>query len=288
MSDEKNTPIWKKEISFRRKPDEGTAESAAGSASLWKKELSFGKKGNGAEGDGVSGAETEAVAESEASLETVDLDLIARYAPLPEAVAPPAPLPLAPEAEARIETPSPIEHDWLTKPLEEVSSPPEEPLALVPDLLPDAPASPISLVPPVEEPAPNSFEPAFSVEPVTPPEPLVAAEPVPVPVPVAVPDFELDLDLPPAPVVPDLPPAAAAPELELVAAVLPELPSHEVVDSPVAVPELEVEDAVEEVAAAKVPFYKKDFSLKRGSSEPKPKKPKKERKPRAWRRKAKA
>ena len=44
MSDEKNTPIWKKEISFRRKPDEAAPESDAGSASIWKKEISLGKK----------------------------------------------------------------------------------------------------------------------------------------------------------------------------------------------------------------------------------------------------
>ena len=52
MSDEKNTPIWKKEISFRRKPDEAAPESDAGSASIWKKEISLGKKG--ADADEVS------------------------------------------------------------------------------------------------------------------------------------------------------------------------------------------------------------------------------------------
>ena len=54
MSDEKNTPIWKKEISFRRKPDEGAAESDSGSAPLWKKEISFGKKVKQGDADGVS------------------------------------------------------------------------------------------------------------------------------------------------------------------------------------------------------------------------------------------
>ena len=44
MSDEKNTPIWKKEISFRRKPDEAAAEQDVGSVPLWKKEVSFRKK----------------------------------------------------------------------------------------------------------------------------------------------------------------------------------------------------------------------------------------------------
>ena len=93
MSDEKNTPIWKKEISFRRKPDEGAPESDPGSASVWKKEISFGKKAKEADADGVSATEAEVVAEPEAPLDgasTVDLDLIAKYAPLPEPVAPPS------------------------------------------------------------------------------------------------------------------------------------------------------------------------------------------------------
>ena len=93
MSDEKNTPIWKKEISFRRKPDEGTAESAPGSASLWKKEISFGKNAKDADADGVSSADADVVVEPDVAFEsapTVDLDLIAKYAPLPEPVAPPA------------------------------------------------------------------------------------------------------------------------------------------------------------------------------------------------------
>jgi type IV pilus assembly protein PilM len=272
MSDDQNTPIWKKEISFRRKPDEAAPASEPGSSSLWKKEISFGKKPKEADADGGSGAEAEVVAQPEAPLEAapaVDLDLIARYAPLPEPVAAPAALPSAPVE------PAPIEHDWLTKPLEEVSAPPEEPLALVPDLLPEAHPSPISLVPPVEEPmSVVSPVPAFAVEPVAPPEPLVAAEPTPV----ASPD-ELDLDLPPAIVAPYLPPAAIAPELAIAA--LPELPPTQPVDVPVVVPEAEVETVeVRTAGVPKVPFYKKDFSLKRGSSEPKQKK---ERKPKAAR-----
>src|SRR6187551_3477358 len=111
MSDDQNTPIWKKEISFRRKPDEAAPESDPGSSSLWKKEISFGAKAKEADADGVSGAEAEGVAEPETPLEgppAVDLDLIARYAPLPEPIAAPAALPSAPVE------PPPIEHDWLT------------------------------------------------------------------------------------------------------------------------------------------------------------------------------
>jgi hypothetical protein len=256
MSDEKNTPIWKKEISFRRKPDEGTPESDPGSASVWKKEVSFGKKAKEADADTVADADADTGVEPEAPLDgssTVDLDLIAKYAPLPEPVAPPAAPPPAPVAPAPIDQ-APIEHDWLTKPLEEVSAPPEEPLALVPDLLPEAPPSPISLVPAVDEPAlaSSSPEPAFSVEPVAPPEPLVAAEPVPGPEL----DFELDLELPPAIVAPELPPAAAAPALAL--ATLPELPPEQAVDlAAVADVALELEAVVEEAGAPQAPVYKK-------------------------------
>ncbi len=195
------------------------------------------------------------VVEPEAPLEgapTVDLDLIARYAPFPEPVAPPpAPVAPAPVAQAPIQ-PAPIEHDWLTKPLEEVSEPPEEPLSLVPDLLPEAPPSPISLVPAVEEAAPT---PVFALEPVASSRTRAArapgaARPV---APVLAPDLdlELDLELPPAIVVPELPPAVVAPELPPAAlapapaiAALPELPLEQDVDVPEAVtdvaPELPV------------------------------------------------
>ena len=229
MSDEKNTPIWKKEISFRRKPDEGTAESDPGSASLWKKEISFGKKAKEADADGVSAADADVMVEPEAPLEgapTVDLDLIAKYAPLPEPVAPPPPAGAGRQAPIQ---PAPIEHDWLTKPLEEVSEPPEEPLALVPDLLPEAPPSPISLVPAVEEaaaPSDISLEPVSSVELVaaarsrsSPPELAPAPEPRPRP---RAPPAIVVPELPPAIVAPELPPAAVAPAPAIAA--LPELP----------------------------------------------------------------
>ena len=106
MSDDKNTPIWKKEISFRRKSDEGTPESDTGSASHLEEGFSLGKKDMEGEADGVPAheAEIEVVAEPEAPLEaapTADLDLIAKYAPLPDPVLPPAPPPPAPVAEAR-------------------------------------------------------------------------------------------------------------------------------------------------------------------------------------------
>jgi hypothetical protein len=44
--DEKPTSIWKKEISFRRKPADEAADvpAASGSSSIWKKEISLRKK----------------------------------------------------------------------------------------------------------------------------------------------------------------------------------------------------------------------------------------------------
>jgi type IV pilus assembly protein PilM len=264
VSDEKPTPIWKKEISFRRKPDESAAESAPGSSSIWKKEVSLRKKAKESADDGVSESDVDAVAEPEAPVEeavpSVDLDLIARYAPLPE---PPA---LAPAPPAAAEAQAPIEHDWLTKPLEQVSAPPEEPLALVPDLEAPAPLSPISLVPPVEEGLPVlSLEPALPTPPALPQEPVAPVEPsLPEPVPVL--ELDHDLDLPPAAVATDLPTAVLPPLPEQAAAPEPAPPAEE--------------------AAPKVPFYKRELSLKRTPGEPKQKaerKPKAEPKPKAER-----
>ena len=87
MSDEKNTPIWKKEISFRRKPDEAAPESDAGSASIWKKEISLGKKGKRPTPTVCPRPTPTSWSSRKRPLEAapaVDLDLIARYAPLPE------------------------------------------------------------------------------------------------------------------------------------------------------------------------------------------------------------
>ena len=67
MSDGKNTPIWKKEISFRRKPQEAAPEQDAGSTPLWKKEVSFRKKSEA--GTVELPAETPADAVSEAPVE---------------------------------------------------------------------------------------------------------------------------------------------------------------------------------------------------------------------------
>ena len=135
--DEKPTSLWKKEISFRRKPDESPEAPVAADPEL-------------------------------------DAALAALAAPVaPVAVQPeqaPAPAPDPAPAPA-------IEHDWLTQPLEEVSEPPVElvaPISLVPEepvpaetmvlesavvepvVLQPAPAPVIPIVPmPVSKPEPE-------------------------------------------------------------------------------------------------------------------------------------
>ncbi len=158
--DEKPTSIWKKEMSFRRKPAEesaaeGSSESTSAAGSIWKKELSLRKK---PQDDAV---EPEAVA--------AEPELDPAVAAALELIAGPSPEPTVPEPAA--EPAAAVEHSWLTKPLEEVSEPPEE-LASVP-LLEELPAvdpvaeaptlvSPVSLVP-AELPAAAAEEVAPSV-----------------------------------------------------------------------------------------------------------------------------
>jgi len=224
-SDEKPSSIWKKEMSFRRKPadesapDSSSEQEPAASGSVWKKEISLRKKPKAAP------AETEVVAvEPEPAVELE-----------PVAVAP----------EPALEQTPAVEHSWLTKPLEEISAPPEEPLDT--PTLPGV-TSPISLVP---------DEPAAVLEEVAAPavEPDLGL------------DLGLDLDLA-LPVIADAAPAMTAlpalaelPSLpELPTAVLPDLPQPPVLD---AVATVEAE--------AKVPFYKRELSRKRTPREDKPK-----------------
>ena len=185
-----------------------------------------------------------------------------------------------------------VEHSWLTKPLEEVSEPPEEPLAFPPTLeavpaepVADAPTlvpSPVSLVP---------AEPPFAVE--APAETTFEQE------------LDVDLDLPVADVAPalvELPELPAFPPLpDLPVAILPDLPEPPELDADVPPVAEEAEQKVavlqagaldasrkadkaekapkevrakrarpakaEQEPGAKVPFYKRDFSLKRGAKE---------------------
>jgi type IV pilus assembly protein PilM len=231
-NDEKPTSIWKKEISFRRKAsEEGAADT--GAASVWKKEISLRRKGDESAPEEKTAADPETTLVDDPAFSQM-LEIVAR-----DPVAAPTPVP-EPAAV------TPVEHDWLTKPLEEVSEPPP------------APPSPISLVPPVPAAPEPTVEP-FVPEPVAAvpePEPALLPEPVLLPEP----EPELDLEL----------------DLELPAAVLPALPE---VPEPVAMPEPApvAPAAVAEAAAQKTPFYKKQISLKRTPKTPKPERPKPER-----------
>ena len=155
--DEKPTSIWKKEISFRRKPADEAADApaASGPSSIWKKEISLRKKD----------AEHEAMPELDPELaEPVEAepDLDAAIAALSLPAEPPAvePEPVAPPVPS-------VEHGWLTQPLEEVSEPPAEvvsPVSLVPDVV-EPVVVPIAAVPvPEPEPEPIEPEPALDLE----------------------------------------------------------------------------------------------------------------------------
>jgi type IV pilus assembly protein PilM len=233
--DDKPESVWKKELSFRRKPAQDAADTpepgnepaseaaAAGGASVWKKEISFRKKAKDAT-DAPAQPEPAVAAEAQPEPE-VDL-----YALLPELVFEPEPEPEAqpePVPVAALEPVPAVEHAWLTEPLEEVSEPPAEPLQLVAQ----------------EEPLP---EPELSLE-------------------LELDEVHLDLELPPVEV-----------EVDAVAELLPELPPEVAAE---VLAEVALEPDVE--PEAKVPFYKKELSLKRtpGERKPKPAKAEKARKP---------
>ena len=220
--DQKPTSIWKKEISFRRKPDGETAEApaAAGSGSIWKKEISLRGK--------EPAREPQPLPEDPVAPEP---ELDAAIAALSLPTEPPPPV--EPAAETIAPLSPPVEHDWLTQPLEEISDPPA------------APVSPVSLVPPTVPVLPVAAVPEHVLEP----------DPGPQPEP------ELDLEL----------------DLELPTAILPPLPPEAGPEPVAAEPEFEPETTEPE---PKVPFYKKQLSLKltpkgeRAPKEPKAEKPK--------------
>ena len=159
------TSVWKKEISFRRKPkNEARAADAPATTSIWKKEISLGRRKQ-AEPDLVA-----AVSEPEAAVVSE-----------PEPVVAAEPTPVA----ALADDAPPIEHDWLTVPLEDVSLPPDDPqpFAVVPAEPVPAEAA-LELVP--EPVASETFSPAsFAPETVAAALPSPAPEPIHPPVPAA-------------------------------------------------------------------------------------------------------
>jgi type IV pilus assembly protein PilM len=234
MSGDDKTSIWKKEISFRRKPEHEDLDLAEEGAkpSIWKKELSLGRR------------KTEA-SELPPEVEPVEPEPEAPEAG-PEPVAEPEPVVLAPVP--------PVQHDWLTKPLEEVAEPPVEP-------------APITLVPPVEAPVAPAPAP-------TPELPPVAEGPAPAPVPPSLAEAAAELptvELPPAEV---SQPEALAPDLPAAAADAPKVPFYKKdislgrkprTPKPPKPPKPEAEKRTEK--ETKAPFYKRDLSLKRKPKE---------------------
>ena len=166
-----------------------------------------------------------------------------------------------------------VEHDWLTQPLEEVSEPPAElaaPVALVPRalsrcsrrLLPSR--IPIAPVPaPVIEPEPEldleldlpaavqpelQAEPAWPVEPIPEDEPTLVVEPEAE----AAPEFELELE-------PKVPFYKKQISLSV--------KSRQPKEPKAAKPKREKKEKPAREDGDKVPFYKRDLSLKRGPKE---------------------
>ena len=209
----------------------------------WKTEVSFERKapeGDGA-GDAASAWEQELSRWSEpedAGVET-----------------PPSSAYTTPVHESASEAVTPaldldaagLDHSWLTEPLEEVSEP--------------VPAEIMSGVEPVPvlEPVPEAGA----------PDPYVVAPVIPLPTP----SIELPVDLPV-----DVPEAPLELPVELPAAVAAEAPLESLPEPEpdfAALTEL-VEETLE--PAAKVPFYKREMSLKRAPRERKPKAEKRQRK----------
>ena len=253
MSDEKPS-IWKKEISFRRKPEDDDVDGFddGGKTSIWKKEITLGKR----RPDEPDTPDFEGPAEPELVVAAAESE------PAPEPVLASDPAPVVPVAPA----PPAIEHDWLTQPLEEVSEPPAEPapIALVPD--PPAPVvpvpAPIPELPPVAAAPPPAPEPP--VEPAT-----VELPPVELP-PVELPPVELaPVELPQAEVAAVEPAAVQAP----LAVDAPNVPFYKKDLSfkrKPREPRPPREPKAEKPAGergAKTPFYKRDLSLKRKPKE---------------------
>ena len=253
MSDES---VWKKEISFRRKP-KGEAPS------VWKKEISFKRTGKPAAAAQPVVAAPAEKDEPKQSIWKKEISLGRRHAPDPQPVAPvPAPMsepdpepvaettapePLVERIVAAVAPPAPESEPEPVVEVEPVAEQPVEPVV----------EAPIDVTPPAE---------TWTAAPELPPEPI-ALDPDPVPMPVA--EAET-IEAPPV----------AEPEAD------PE-PEPVVVHPPVPEAELPPVDA----PAKKVPFYKREIVVgrrrpappkpERAKKEPKAKKPKRPKRERA-------
>jgi type IV pilus assembly protein PilM len=239
MGKHDETSIWKKELSFRRKPKQAPkaepvwpqeaahAASAAPDAktSVWKKEISFGRKGKPKPPKPVSLPPVEApplppaaAAEPVAKASVWKKEISFGRKPKSEVEAAPAPVEEAAPAPEPTHAVPPV-----SPPVEQIVPEPVPPVAVEPALPPVEPA------PPTSEPEAGPVLP-----PVTP-----TAEPMPPVVPAASPYVPPALPAEPvaAPVEPTLPVAAAA-AVAAVETVQPEpeasVPDH--VDEPQAAP----------------------------------------------------
>jgi len=250
--------MWKKEISFKRKPKDGGAQpdeqsveqSAEQKQSFWKKEVSFSRKGKDDEAWEIPEAKKQSFLKKEISFsrkqKETEIERLAKEA-------------------ARAVTPGPVE-----APLPLPTSLAEAVVAATPE--PDVPAPPVVPVSPVVPAQPvvpiptTPFEPVLVEEPVFPP---VYAVPDPPPAEERHLEPVVEAGEAEARLTPEPPETWSAPA-ELPPA--PEPAAAAVVHPPVPAAEL---PPLVEPAAAKTPFWKKELSLSRGSRAPKtPKVPK--------------
>ena len=179
---EEATSVWKKEISFKRKGKEAKPEPVASPSepttpdepkqSIWKKEISFGKKEKK-----QAPAPEPVVAPAPVDVEPEPVAVEPEPAPValePEPLPVPAPAPVIPEPE-----PTPVFRVPVSDELHPIEPPPAPPVEDEPAPLPDEPLPPAAA-------APVPIEPAVPVSPPAPVAPPVSASPAPVSPPAAV------------------------------------------------------------------------------------------------------
>jgi len=137
MSDEKPTSIWKKELSFKRKPAEAAPEAepavpSGAPTTVWKKEISLRRKPK------------QVAASAPVTEEPVQVDV--------EPAAPPVSVASPPVSVAPPPLAADIDHSWLTRPLELVSTPDDEPTVDQPEPVaaPSLKPEPVEALPPAE------------------------------------------------------------------------------------------------------------------------------------------
>jgi len=248
--------IWKKEISFGRKPKESTeaqqpktAETAAAPSeqpvSVWKKEISFGRKK-----EPKQPKAPKEKAEKPVKAEGESTSVWKKEISFGRKKAPKAPEQVVAEEAAVVPEPEPV-----------AAPEPELELGPVPDAIAHV-LAPVSPEPAAVEPDYEFLAPE--------PEPVVAVDSEPEPI-VPIEAWEAAPEVPPAPE--PAPPVV----LHLEPSPEPEPIAAEVSAAPVVVHPPVPEAELPPVASEKVPFWKKDLSFGGGKpKQPKEKKPKAE------------